>query len=130
MELAAQYADNAKCPWQMLVPSEYHKYGKVSSKVASQRFPKSRQWDYAIHLVQDIPEILDCKMYPLAKGQQRNLDKFLDKHLEKGYIHVSNSSYCMPHPFSLSRKRMVNRDLYKITGSSMSIPYGTPIHSH
>jgi len=41
----------------------------------------------------DAPKTLDCKTYPLAKGQQRNLDKFLDEHLEKGYICVSNLPY-------------------------------------
>jgi len=49
--------------------------------------------------VQDAPKTLDCKTYPLAEGQQRNLDKFLDKHLEKGYIHISNSPYASPFFF-------------------------------
>jgi len=49
--------------------------------------------------VQDTPKTLDCKTYPLAEGQQRDLDKFLDKHLEKGYIHVSNSPYASPFFF-------------------------------
>jgi len=98
-ELAAQRADKTECPWQLLVPAEYHQFGKVFSKEELHQFPKSRQWDHAIDLVQDAPKTLDCKMYPLAEGQQRNLDKFLDEHLEKGYIHVSNSPYTLPFFF-------------------------------
>jgi len=98
-ELAAQSIDKTECPWQILIPAKYHQFGKVFSKEELHQFPKSRQWDHAIDLVQDIPKTLDCKMYPLAKGQQRNLDKFLDKHLEKGYIYVSNSPYASPFFF-------------------------------
>jgi len=78
---------------------KYHQFGKVFSKEESHRFPKSRQWDHAIDLVQDTPKTLDCKTYPLAEGQQRNLDKFLDEHLEKGYIHISNLLYASPFFF-------------------------------
>ena len=98
-ELAAQQADKSKCPWQMLIPSEYYKYGKNFSKIKLQRFPKSRQWNHAIDLVQDAPKTLDCKTYPLVEGQQRNLDKFLNKHLEKGYICISTSPYASPFFF-------------------------------
>jgi len=49
--------------------------------------------------MQDAPKTLDCKTYPLAEGQQRKLDKFLNKHLEKGYICISNSPYASPFFF-------------------------------
>jgi len=98
-ELAAQCTDKTEHPWQLLVPAKYHQFGKVFSKEESHRFPKSRQWDHTIDLVQDTPKTLDCKTYPLAEGQQRNLDRFLDKHLEKGYIRVSNSPYASPFFF-------------------------------
>jgi len=98
-ELAAQGADKTERPWQVLVPAKYHQFGKVFSEEELHRFPKSRQWDHAIDLVQDAPKTLDCKTYPLAKGQQRNLDKFLDENLEKGYIRISNSPYALPFFF-------------------------------
>jgi len=98
-ELAAQGTDKIERPWQILISAKYHPFGKVFSKEESHRFPKSRQWDHTIDLVPDASKTLDCKTYPLAKGQQRNLDKFLDEHLEKGYICISNSPYTSPFFF-------------------------------
>jgi len=43
--------------------------------------------------------VLNCKVYPLAEGQQELLDKFLQEHEEKGYIHQSNSPYASPFFF-------------------------------
>ena len=93
--LAAQNADRSERPWQEVVPLEYHKYGKVFSEREAQRFPRRRPWDHAINLVPDAPRILNCKTYPLAEGQQEQLDKFLREHLKKGYIRISNSPYTL-----------------------------------
>ena len=75
--IAAEAADKTKHPWHKLVPSEYHRYGKVFSEIKAQRFPKSRQWDHTIDLKPDAPETLDSKMYLLPVGQQEALDNFL-----------------------------------------------------
>jgi hypothetical protein len=85
-KLAADAANKEEIKWQDLVPVEYHKYGKVFSDEEAQRFPTSRPWDHAIDLIPEAPTTLNCKVYPLAPGQQKALDKFLDKHLKKGYI--------------------------------------------
>ena len=76
-----------------------HHYGKVFSEIKAQRFLKSRQWDHAIDLKPDAPETLDSKMYPLPVGQQEALDEFLQEHLKKGYIRVSQSPYAAPFFF-------------------------------
>jgi Reverse transcriptase (RNA-dependent DNA polymerase) len=97
--LAAEQADDTEHTWQELVPEKYHQYGKVFSEEESHRFPKRRPWDHAIDLTPDAPQILDCKTYPLAEGQQELLDEFLTEHLRKGYIKVSNSPYASPFFF-------------------------------
>ena len=97
--LAAKNADKTERPLQEIVPLEYHKYGKVFSKEEAQRFPHRRPWDHAIDLLPDAPKILDCKMYPLAEGEQEELDKFLYQQEKKGYICVSNSPYASPFFF-------------------------------
>jgi hypothetical protein len=43
--------------------------------------------------------MLDCKTYPLVPGQQELLDKFLEEHLAKGYIHTLKSPYASPFFF-------------------------------
>ena len=85
-ELAAQAVDKKQRTWQEQVPSVYHQYGKVFSDEESTRFPEPQPWDHTIDLLPEAPPTLNCKVYPLAEGQQEALDKFLDEYLAKGYI--------------------------------------------
>jgi hypothetical protein len=78
---------------------KYHKYGKVFSNEKAQHFSISHPWDHAIDLIPGVPTMLNCKVYPLALGQQKALDKFLDKNLKKGYIQRSKSPYTSPFFF-------------------------------
>ena len=52
-----------------------------------------------IDLKPDTPETLDSKTYPLPVGQQEALDEFIQEHLKKGYIRVSQSPYAAPFFF-------------------------------
>jgi hypothetical protein len=98
--LAAEKADKTVRTWQEQVPIEYHRYGAVFSEEASRRFPGPRPWDHAIDLVENAPELLNCKTYPLHEGQQELLDEFLREHLKKGYITAnSKSPYASPFFF-------------------------------
>ena len=95
-QIAAEAAHKTVRPWHELVLSEYRHYGKVFSEINAQCFPESRQWDHMINLRPDASETLDSKMYPLPVGQQ---DEFLQEHLKKGYIHISQSPYAAPFFF-------------------------------
>ena len=97
--LAAEVADTLVRPWQEQVPIEYHHFGRVFSNKEAQRFPDKRPWDHAIDLLPDAPLTLNCKVFPLAHGHQQLLDKFLEEHLEKGYIRRSKSPYASPFFF-------------------------------
>jgi hypothetical protein len=99
MDLAAEAVITITRPWRTLVSKEYHRFGKVFSKHAANRFPGKRPWDHAIDLIPDAPPILNCKVYPLAHGQQQLLDNFLKEHLKKGYIWCSGSPYMSPFFF-------------------------------
>ena len=68
--LAIEEARKEDCPWQEMVPREYHHYGIVFSNEAAQQFLAKCPWDHAIELVPDAPATLDCKIYPLSLGQQ------------------------------------------------------------
>ncbi len=102
-ELAIDAADKAaakeKIPWHLQVPLEYHRYKTVFSEEEAKRFPASWPWDHAIELLPDAPDTLDCKVYPLAPAEQDTLNKFIKDHLNKGYIHKSNSPYASPFFF-------------------------------
>src|ERR1700760_4562195 len=97
--LAVQAMNKDAKTWQEQVPKQYHKYGKVFSETEAQRFPQKRPWDHAIELFPEAPQTLDCKIYPLAPGEQQALDVFLHEHLEKGYIRPSKSPYASPFFF-------------------------------
>ena len=43
--------------------------------------------------------MLDCKVYPLAPGEDKALQKFLSENLDKGYIRQSKSPYAFPFFF-------------------------------
>ena len=57
---------------------------------------------------------LDCKVYPLAPGEDDTLQKFLSENLDKGYICQSKSPYAFPF-FFIKKK---NSDLRPCYGST------------
>lgn len=85
-----------------LLPDYCKAYRKVFEKKASERFPKSRQWDHTIDLKPDFMA-KDCKLYPLNPMEQEHLDKFLKENLNKGYIRPLKSPMASPF-FFISKK--------------------------
>ena len=92
-QLAEQATDKTVCPWDQIVPSQYHQHAKVFSETAAHRFPDSRDWDHALDLKADTSSTLDCKVYPLSPGEDTALQLFLSENLAKGYIRPSKSPY-------------------------------------
>ncbi len=98
-ELAQKAMDKTEKTFKQMVPTQYHQHQKVFSEEALQWFPPKRPWDHAIDLLPDTPKTLDCKVYPLALTKGNTLTMFLNKQLEKGYIHPSKSPYASPFFF-------------------------------
>jgi len=85
-----------------LLPEPYQEYCRLFEKAASEQFPKSQPWDHVINLKLDsIPK--DCKVYPLTPTEQKKLNEFLNKNLQKGYIRPSKSPMASPF-FFISKK--------------------------
>ncbi len=53
--------------------------------------PEPKMWDHAIELTPNANANLDCKVYPLNRNEQAELDKFLDENLASGQIRPSKS---------------------------------------
>jgi hypothetical protein len=70
---------------EQLVPVEYHKYLDIFSEKKAHCFPKSRPWDHKIKMKKG-SKPKSFKNYNLTLAEQIELDKFLKKNLEKGYI--------------------------------------------
>ncbi len=51
--------------------------------------PEPKTWDHAIELTPNVNANLDCKVYPLNRNEQAELDKFLDENLSSGRIRPS-----------------------------------------
>ncbi len=60
-------------------------------------------WDHAIELTPNVNANLDCKVYPLNRNEQAELDKFLDENLSSGWIQPSKSP--MASPFFFIKKK-------------------------
>jgi len=98
----AQQEKKVAIPLEELVPKEYHAYLHLFDKKSSERFPKSRSWDHKIEMKADFePKVF--KKYNLSPIEQRELDKFIDENLEKGYIVSSQSPMASPF-FFVSKK--------------------------
>jgi len=98
----AQQEKKIVVPLEELVPKEYHAYLHLFDKKSSERFPESRSWDHKIEMKADFkPKVF--KKYNLSPIEQRELDKFIDENLEKGYIVPSQSPMASPF-FFVSKK--------------------------
>jgi len=91
-----------KRSFEELVPKEYREYRPVFEKTASEQFPESRPWDHRIDLKPDfIPK--KAKTYPLSVEEEKEMNKFIDDNLRKGFIRESTSPQASPF-FFISKK--------------------------
>src|ERR1700738_278609 len=73
------------------LPTFLSDYADVFEKKEFDKLPPRRPWDHAIELVPGTEHKLDCKIYPLGRGEQEKLDEFLDEQLRTGRIRPSKS---------------------------------------
>jgi len=90
-----------KKSFEELVLEEYREYRSVFEKTASERFPESCPWDHRIDLKPDfVPK--KAKTYPLSI-EEKEMNKFIDDNLRKGFIWESASPQASPF-FFVSKK--------------------------
>jgi Retroviral aspartyl protease len=99
MELAIKENEKkADLSVKELVPEDLHGYLNVFDDNMANRFPESNVWDHKIDMKEGF-EPKSFKNYNLTPEEQKELDKFLDKNLEKGYIRPSQSPQASPFFF-------------------------------
>ena len=81
-------ADHRKM--EEIVPKMFHKWLKVFGKVESERIPVRKIWDHVIDLRDDF-KTSKARVYSLSRNEKEKVQKFIDKHLKKGYIRPSKS---------------------------------------
>ena len=103
-ELAAKGTENDPIrSFEQLVPPFLHDYHEVFTKEDFEKVPPSRPWDHAIELIPGAEPKLNCKVYPLSKDEQEQLDVFLEENLRTGRIRPSKSP--MASPFFFIKKK-------------------------
>jgi len=80
---------------ETMVPKGFHQWLKVFGKVKSERMPVQKVWDHIIDLREDF-KARKAKVYPLFRSKRDEVQKFVNKHLKKGYIKPSKSPQTSP----------------------------------
>ena len=75
------------------IPAEYHHHARIFSKEHSHRLPKHTIWDHAIELLPGAPTTLPGWLLPLTQEEIAECHKFVEEHLRRGTICVSESPY-------------------------------------
>lgn len=73
------------------VPQSFHDYLDVFSKEEAKELPPHRSWDMKIELKEGASHEHKASIYPLSPPLLEAQKKWLDKHLEKGFIRPSKS---------------------------------------
>src|SRR6266702_3936088 len=76
-ELAQKAMDKTKKTFEQMVPEEYRGHARTFNEKESHRFPPARPWDHAIELLPEAPKAFDCKIYPMARGEEESLREFI-----------------------------------------------------
>jgi len=86
-------ADHRKV--EEMVPKRFYKWLKVFGKVESERMPVRKAWDHAIDLNDDF-KTSKVRVYPFSRNEKEEVQKFVNKHLKKGYIRPSKLPQILP----------------------------------
>ena len=89
-------AAKGKKLFKEMVPKQYRDFTKVFSEEESQHLPQHQPWDHAIDLEPDGVQKWKIKSYPMSPNEQLELDKFLNEHVQKGYLVPSKSPMASP----------------------------------
>jgi len=95
--LAEAFKHNSKAstPSRWSVPEYLKEFDSIFSKESFDALPESKKWDHAVVLIPG-EKASNCKVYPLAPTEPKELDQFLKENLETGQIHPSKSPMASP----------------------------------
>lgn len=112
------------------VPEPYREFLDVFSEEKSHRLPERRPYDHAIDLVPDA-KMTHSKTYHLSHDEEKELDKFIDENLEKGYIRESKSPMSSPFFFVAKKngKLRPTQDYRKLNDITIKNRYPLPLIS-
>jgi len=92
-EAFKQNSESAPSGWS--IPEYLKEFDNVFSKESFDALPESKKWDHAVELIPG-EKASNCKVYPLALTEQKELNQFLKENLETGQICLSKSLMASP----------------------------------
>lgn len=110
-----------------LVLKKFHKYIHLFKEKEANHFPLSRNCNHKIKLKEDfMPEA--AKLYRLSEPELRELHKFIDENLEKGYICPSKSPQAAPFFFIQKKDRKLRpvQDYWYLNKHTIKNAYPIP----
>ncbi|HEV7738705.1 MAG TPA: retropepsin-like aspartic protease, partial [Chlamydiales bacterium] len=119
-----------KKEWKEIVPKEYHQYPEVFEEVQFNKLPEHRVWDHKIDFVEgtDLSK-LQCRVYPLTKEEDKEMNKFIDENLATGRIVRSESE--IASPFFFVKKKTADlrpvQDYRKVNEATKKNRYPLPL---
>jgi len=95
--LAEAFKRNSKAsaPSGRSIPEYLKEFDSIFSKESFDVLPESKKWDHAVKLIPG-EKASNCKVYPLAPTEQKELDQILKENLETGQICPSKSPMASP----------------------------------
>ncbi|SJL05427.1 uncharacterized protein ARMOST_08794 [Armillaria ostoyae] len=128
---AAANAEKPSKTFEEMVPSDYRSFRDLFSKENFDELPERKPWDHAIELIPNAKSTLDCKVYPLNRNEQEQLDKFLDENLDSGRIKESKSPFASPFFFVKKKDGSLRpvQDYRKLNEMTIKNRYPLPLIS-
>jgi len=119
-------ADHRKV--EEMVPKQFHKWLKVFGKVESEKILVRKVWNHAIDLNNNF-KASRARVYPLSRNEKEEVQKFINKHLKKGYIRPLKSPQISPVFFIEKKnkdKHMV-MDYHRLNKQTVKNNYPLPL---
>jgi hypothetical protein len=86
------------------VPNYLHDFEDVFAEESFNVLLSCKIWDHAIELTKDA-NVSNCKVYPMSRDEQAELDTYIDEHLLTGRIRPSKSPMALPCFFIKKKDR-------------------------
>jgi Reverse transcriptase (RNA-dependent DNA polymerase) len=102
-QMVEKVYDASKVNMEETIRTVFKQHWRVFSEEQARQLPPHRPWDHQINLKPNAPDVINSKVYPLSKDEQKLLNEYLDDNLDKGYIIASSSCYGSP-TFTVKKK--------------------------
>ncbi len=128
--VAKANTDKKSQTFKEMVPERCRDFNDLFDKDNFDELPEPKMWDHAIELTPNASANLDCKVYPLNRNEQAELDKFLDENLLSRRIRPSKSPMASLFFFIKKKDGKLRpvQDYCKLNEMTIKNCYPTPPH--